>query len=148
VHFVKGTLLEYDGVYLAEGPWPGEAYHDAAKLEARRGKPHALNYASSNSPRVSVGPYAQHTGEAAVLQTVPGVPVEETVPLELQRNEPPLEAPAAPPVELLPSPISNSSGESASATLSSSAPVSPAAAATSHREAVQTATATPAAAAE
>ncbi len=36
VHFVKGTLLEYDGIFLAEGPWPGEAYEDAAKREASR----------------------------------------------------------------------------------------------------------------
>ena len=36
VHFVKGTLLDYDGVQLAEGPWPGEAYVDAAKREASR----------------------------------------------------------------------------------------------------------------
>ncbi len=36
VHFVKGTLLDYDGVHLAEGPWPDEAYVDAAKREASR----------------------------------------------------------------------------------------------------------------
>ena len=38
VHYVKGTLLDYDGVYLAEGPWPGEAYKDAADLESMRGQ--------------------------------------------------------------------------------------------------------------
>ena len=29
VHYRKGSLLEYNGVYLAEGPWPGKAYFDA-----------------------------------------------------------------------------------------------------------------------
>lgn len=29
VHFEKGSLLEYDGVTLAELPWPDKAYHDA-----------------------------------------------------------------------------------------------------------------------
>ena len=49
VHFVKGTLLDYDGVQLAEGPWPGEAYVDAAKREAFARHPLPLNYASSRA---------------------------------------------------------------------------------------------------
>ena len=59
VHFVKGTLLEYDGVFLAEGPWPGEAHDDAAKREASRGRPKPLNYASSRAPVVSRGVFDQ-----------------------------------------------------------------------------------------
>ena len=31
VHFEKGSLLDHNEVYLAEGPWPGKAYDDAAK---------------------------------------------------------------------------------------------------------------------
>jgi outer membrane protein TolC len=61
VHFVKGTLLEYDGVYLAEGPWPGEAYRDAADREASRSVPVPMNYASSLAPVVSHGPHEQHS---------------------------------------------------------------------------------------
>ena len=49
VHYAKGTLLDYDGVYLSEGGWPMAAYQDAAIRENRRGKPHPLNYASSHS---------------------------------------------------------------------------------------------------
>jgi len=60
VHFVKGTLLEYDGVYLAEGPWPGKAYRDAAQREATRGRSGPLNYASSRAPAVSAGVFPQH----------------------------------------------------------------------------------------
>jgi hypothetical protein len=86
VHFVKGTLLEYDGVYLAEGPWPGEAYHDAAKREASRSRPVPLNYASSQAPRVSRGAFGQHAEVALpVHATIPGTtsePVEEELPLQ------------------------------------------------------------------
>jgi outer membrane protein TolC len=90
VHFVKGTLLEYDGIFLAEGPWPGEAYEDAAKLEATRGAPRPLNYASSKSPRVSVGPHAQHVGESAQLQESSVHPrLEEIHPLEIREMAPP-----------------------------------------------------------
>ena len=31
VHLEKGTLLDYNRVYLAEGPWPGKAHDDAAR---------------------------------------------------------------------------------------------------------------------
>jgi hypothetical protein len=65
VHFVKGTLLDYDGVYLAEGPWPGKAYHDAAEREASRSQPRPLNYASSKAPVVSNGPFDQNPAECA-----------------------------------------------------------------------------------
>jgi hypothetical protein len=64
VHFVKGTLLDYDGVQLAEGPWPGEAYVDAAKREASRSAPVPLNYASSRAPIVSHGAFDQRPGES------------------------------------------------------------------------------------
>jgi outer membrane protein TolC len=62
VHFVKGTLLDYDGVCLAEGQWPTKAYHDAAEREALRGRPHPLNYASSRAPVVSAGVFDQNPG--------------------------------------------------------------------------------------
>ena len=63
VHFSKGTLLEYDGVFLAEGPWPGKAYQDAAERESRRGRRRSLNYASSKAPVVSHGVFDQHPHE-------------------------------------------------------------------------------------
>ncbi|HVT29895.1 MAG TPA: TolC family protein [Lacipirellulaceae bacterium] len=60
VHFVKGTLLDYDGVHLAEGPWPEAAYVDAARREASRSMPVPLNYSSSLAPVVAAGVYPQH----------------------------------------------------------------------------------------
>jgi hypothetical protein len=107
VHFVKGTLLEYDGVFLAEGPWPGEAYTDSAKLEANRSVPVPLNYASSCAPVVSRGAYSQQTMEAMPVvdaagnpfhnEEMPAAPPEEEIhasPMPMPRQEAvPLEGP-------------------------------------------------------
>ena len=76
VHFVKGTLLDYDGVQLAEGPWPGEAYVDAAKREASRSKPVPLNYASSRAPIVSQGAFDQHPGSSCTTDAAGAAPVQ------------------------------------------------------------------------
>jgi hypothetical protein len=93
VHFVKGTLLEYDGVYLAEGPWPGEAYHDAAQREASRSASQPLNYASSLAPVVSRGPHAQHIAELPPSREEPtGLQPEEELPLEAPAPDSPDEA--------------------------------------------------------
>jgi hypothetical protein len=59
VHFVKGTLLEFDGVFLSEGPWAAKAYHDAAEREKNRSQPRPLNYASSQAPVVGWGEMSQ-----------------------------------------------------------------------------------------
>ncbi len=64
VHYAKGTLLDYDGVYLSEGGWPRKAYQDAARLENLRGRPKPMNYSSANTPRVSRGAYKQHLEKA------------------------------------------------------------------------------------
>ena len=71
VHFVKGTLLEYDGVCLAEGSWCPKAYQDAAEREALRGRPRPLNYASSRAPIVAAGVFDQQPGCPEMLE--PGV---------------------------------------------------------------------------
>ncbi|MEX2307115.1 MAG: TolC family protein [Pirellulales bacterium] len=106
VHFVKGTLLEYDGVYLAEGPWPGEAYHDTAKREASRSRPVPLNYASGQAPRVSRGPYAQHDEQSLPIGEAPGEPMEEELPLKPSESSPPVDGPSLPRrEEALPTPV-------------------------------------------
>jgi hypothetical protein len=95
VHFVKGTLLEYDGVYLAEGPWPAAAYHDAAEREASRSRPVPLNYASSKSPAVAA--CMQHPGEPAVFPGAATGPIlEEPLPLQAPgTNQGPVTQPPA-----------------------------------------------------
>ena len=44
VHRIKGSLLEYNGVFLAEGPWPAKAYFDARRRARcpRGGREHRL----------------------------------------------------------------------------------------------------------
>jgi hypothetical protein len=96
VHFVKGTLLEYDGVFLAEGPWPGEAYIDAAKRERSRSVPRPLNYASSQSPAVSRGAYDQFGGAAGIVPRDAAGATEEVLPLVPPGSSPPADEQSAP----------------------------------------------------
>jgi outer membrane protein TolC len=93
VHYVKGTLLEYDGVCLSEGPWCGEANKDAAAKEALRGKPRPLNYASSRAPVVSWGAFPQVREGAAMCE--PGQVPSDGHALPLQ--QPPISPPPVPP---------------------------------------------------
>ena len=45
VHYQKGSLLEFNEVYLAEGAWPGKAYYDAAQRErSKHAPPFGVNY--------------------------------------------------------------------------------------------------------
>ena len=44
VHYRKNSLLEYDGIHLAEGPWPAKAYFDARKRARERDGAHFINY--------------------------------------------------------------------------------------------------------
>jgi outer membrane protein TolC len=99
VHFVKGSLLDYNEVYLAEGPWPGKAYRDAAQRERRRLPPLGLDGLTLlRSPIVSQGPYAQ--------QIVPGgVPAEmphDAIPSTPDGSSAPGYAPPMAPPEVVP----------------------------------------------
>ena len=87
VHFRKGSLLEYNGVYLAEGPWPGKAYFDARRRARARDAGHYLDYGFTRPQVISRGSYDQFGGRSGCpvdLQEVPGdqpvVPVPEQVP--------------------------------------------------------------------
>jgi len=62
VHFRKGSLLEYNGVYLAEGPWPGKAYFDARRRARARDASFYLNYGFTRPKVASRGTYEQHAG--------------------------------------------------------------------------------------
>jgi hypothetical protein len=69
VHFRKGSLLEYDGVYLSEGPWPAKAQWDAHRLARQRDASHYLNYGFTRPKVISRGKYNQNAGD----QDVPGL---------------------------------------------------------------------------
>jgi hypothetical protein len=63
VHFRKGSLPEYDGVYLSEGPWPAKAQWDAHRLARQRDASHYLNYGFTRPEVISRGPYLQNAGD-------------------------------------------------------------------------------------
>lgn len=68
VHFRKGSLLEYNNVYLAEGPWPAKAYFDAKKRARERDAGEYVNYGMTRPTEFSQGPYAQVQGEAGLIE--------------------------------------------------------------------------------
>ena len=94
VHFAKGTLLDYDGVFLSEGGWPQMAHQDAIRRESLRGRKRPLNYSSFHAPRVSHGAYEQRLDKvvAADPLSVETLPVEtvpaETLPADIQAPTP------------------------------------------------------------
>lgn len=62
VHYRKGSLLEYNGVYLAEGPWPAKAYFDAVRRARERDAALYIDYGYTLPKVLSRGPYQQHLG--------------------------------------------------------------------------------------
>jgi len=59
VHFRKGSLLDYDGVYLAEGEWPAKAYFDAMRQARKRDAGLYMDYGYTRPNVVSRGPIEQ-----------------------------------------------------------------------------------------
>lgn len=72
VHFRKGSLLEYNGVYLTEGPWPAKAYFDARRRARSRSAATYLDYGYRTLPKnFSCGPTRQHTGQVMGAEELP-----------------------------------------------------------------------------
>ncbi len=59
VHYRKGSLLDYDGVYLAEGEWPAKAYFDALRQARKRDAGLYMDYGYTRPNVVSRGPVEQ-----------------------------------------------------------------------------------------
>ena len=79
VHFRKGSLLEYNGVYLTEGPWPGKAYFDAERRAQARDASFYLDYGFTRPKVISRGEYGQHAGrEDVIIESEMDFPVELT----------------------------------------------------------------------
>jgi outer membrane protein TolC len=105
LHFRKGSLLEYNGVFLAEGPWPGKAYFDAHRRARQRDASIYLDYGHSRPGVFSRGPITQDFSavgaDAGAIQLPPRDPAtREELPLSL----PPAPGPALPEPELIPTP--------------------------------------------
>lgn len=83
VHLRKGSLLEYNGVMLAEGPWPAKAYFDAMRRARERDAAHYIDYGFTLPRVMSRGKYQQfiHDGTGALQGTpVPAGNAPEQVP--------------------------------------------------------------------
>jgi len=120
LHARKGSLLEYNGVYLAEGPWPGKAYFDALRRGRQRDASLYIDYGFTRPGVISRGPYPQSEGTPAggayngpvVEQAAPlstpdkSVPSEEVMPRPVDSGTaPPVStAPAAPNASTAPKP--------------------------------------------
>jgi outer membrane protein TolC len=62
VHFRKGTLLDFNNIKLAEGPWPDKAYWDALGRARERDAGHYLDYGWTRPRVISRGPVPQGSG--------------------------------------------------------------------------------------
>lgn len=100
VHFEKGSLLDYNGIYLEEGPWPQKAYEDAARKEELRWRPWPFWGPLEQGPVISNGPAPQLTlpqarphwqgeGEGDVPPQYPPPPNPDGESLESQPGEAP-----------------------------------------------------------
>jgi len=95
VHLRKGSLLEYNGILLAEGPWPEKAYSDALTRARQRDASQYLNYGYTRPGVISRGPVQQHAAQEAGGPGAPQTPFDETWQLE---------GGTAPEPELIPTP--------------------------------------------
>ena len=101
IQFHKGSLLEDNSVFLAEGPWPGKAYFDATRDARQLDASIFLSDLPSEPPAITSGPYQQFTDhdtqqfpqEPAVLQPeiLEEVPTEPELILPAPEHPRPLE---------------------------------------------------------
>jgi outer membrane protein TolC len=115
LHFRKGSLLEYNDVYLAEGPWPAKAYFDARRRARHADASHYIDYGFTQPRVISQGPYTQNVGEAGADRDQPleaTAPAGQLAPPKPEAVEPPNPLPGS----QLPAPASKMEGKSPSAT--------------------------------
>jgi outer membrane protein TolC len=153
VHYRKGSLLEYNGVYLTEGPWPAKAYFDARRRARSRAAALYLDYGFTHPKVFSQGPNRQFSGQLMGAEEtpsdIPGTPAKQpsgTVPEVLPTPQPqppdmnPLQRQTAPQGPAIPGaltdvrPLGRPTHDLASLDLSSLAPKADAAAAAFRHE--------------
>ena len=99
LHYRKGSLLEYNGVFLAEGPWPGKAYFDAHRRARQRDASLYLDYRHSRPGVFSRGAISQNFAELGADAPAVQLPARDPA----TRIEPvPAQLPAAPGTRLEP----------------------------------------------
>ncbi|HVU88534.1 MAG TPA: TolC family protein [Pirellulales bacterium] len=87
VMFESNTLLENNGINMAEGPWPHKAYHDAQRRDENRSRPTRLSYILPQGPLTDRGMYQQFqlppavtTEGKALTKTPQGTAPGEVIP--------------------------------------------------------------------
>jgi hypothetical protein len=100
VHLRKNSILEYNGVIMAEGPWADKAYFDARKRARERDAGLFINYGFARPKVISRGPVDQKLGanRGAIYrgdELSPTPPGNEQVPTPVPDANP--SAPQAPP---------------------------------------------------
>ncbi|HEY2840057.1 MAG TPA: TolC family protein [Pirellulales bacterium] len=92
VHLRKGSLLEYNNVFLAEGPWPGKAYFDANKRARERSNGFLVNYGFTQPNVFSRGPINQKVNDQGAMifnqQNAAPQPQPETLPPPASQGSP------------------------------------------------------------
>jgi len=109
VHYRKGSLLEYNTIHLAEGPWASKAYFDAEERARARDAGLFLNYGFTRPKVFSQGPIAQeqHEGNQLPGEYVEGM--EEGTVIEGGASAPQVPTIAPTPESSLPSTLPSNS---------------------------------------
>jgi outer membrane protein TolC len=108
LHFRKGSLLEYNGVFLSEGPWPGKAYFDAHRRARQRDASLYLDYGHSRPGVFSRGTISQQFeplgADARPVQLPPRDPATRDDALPAREELPAMPSGPRSTPELLPTP--------------------------------------------
>ncbi len=104
VHYRKGSLLEYNNVYLQEGPWPDKAQFDAHRLARQRDAGVYLNYGYTRPGVISEGAVRQNVEGRPPMIGEPGL-----LPAGMPLGAGPEELPLGPGSEILPEPARGAS---------------------------------------
>ena len=112
VHFRKGSLLEYNNVYLAEGPWPAKAYFDATRRARARDAALYIDYGYTRPKVISRGAYEQHTGIDRGIDT--SIDTGMTLQPQQEAAPEPIPAPVGEPTPLKGTPPAENRSASAS----------------------------------
>lgn len=101
LHLRKGSILEYSGIQLGEGPWPQKAYWDALGQARRRDASYQMDYGWSRPKVISRGPAPQHFGPGDESNVYPseqqhGEAIPTPVPTPAKRPATGAELPAPP----------------------------------------------------
>jgi outer membrane protein TolC len=93
VHYRKGSLLEYNNIYLNEGPWPAKAKFDAHRRARARDAAWYVDYGFTRPSVMSQGPINQGTNGHSLTGKLQGETPINGVPTEATPEELPTPAP-------------------------------------------------------